>query len=267
MTNRNTRLAIIVTVAVLVIGGVALGAYLYGRSTTAEPTPSPTGSSTPTAGPSASYEPTDPNGSPESGLSRGQAEAGAGGSTVGPASLPLGYTHDETGAVNAATNYLMWMNSLKIVDEDTARSLAGASAADKTTRAALLASFDALRPGMREMTADQPEPARGAYAVAGYTADRALIYIWSPEVMTDSSGRTEHLWGIDAVTVVWSDGDWKLSGGLITKTGAAAVDPVDPAGNPTAAEKHSVLARTPGDPGEITDSASQSWFEYANAPG
>jgi len=159
------------------------------------------------------------------------------------------------------------MNSLKIVDEDTANELATASATDETTRAALVESFDALRPGMQEMTADQPEPARGAYAVASYTPDRALIYIWSPEVMTDSSGQTEHVWGIDAVTVVWSDDDWKLDGGLITKTGAAAVDPIDPAFNPTAAEKHSILTRTPGDPGEITDSASQSWFEYANAPG
>ena len=66
--------------------------------------------------------------------------------------------------------------------------------------------------------------------------------------------------------LVWVDGDWKLDGGLIAKVGGAAVDPVDPAGNPSAEEKHSILRRTPADPGEITDSADQSWFEYANAP-
>ena len=34
----------------------------------------------------------------------------------------------------------------------------------------------------------------------------------------------------------------------------------------SAEEKHSILRRTPADPGDITDSADQTWFEYANAP-
>ena len=262
MTNRTTRVAIIITVAVLVIVGIVVGVrYLHRGTPSVEPSPVPVSDS-----PVPSYEPTDQYGSPEPGLPRGQAIAGGGGTTTGPAGMPLGYGHDETGAVNAATNYLMWMNSLRITDKKTADQLAAATAADSATRQAMIESFDAVRPGMSDMSSDQPEPARGAYAIADYSPDSALIYIWSPEVTTDKSGQTDHLWGIEAVRVVWSQDDWKLDGGLIMKSGGAAVDPADPAGDPTAEEKHSILSRTPADPGEITDTADQSWFEYSNAP-
>ena len=185
---------------------------------------------------------------------------------TGPAGLPLGYDHTETGAVEAATNYLTWMNSIRIKDKKLADDMAAATAADDATEQALIKSFDALRTGMMELTADQPEPARGAYAVAEYTADQAVIYIWAPEVITEAGSETQHVWGIAGIHVVWANDDWKLSGTLISMVGAAAVDPTDPTGNPTAEEKHSILSRTPADPGEITDSANQSWFEYANAP-
>jgi hypothetical protein len=267
LTNRRTRLAIIGAVAVLLLC-VGIGFYLLTRSTPADPTPPPATPTVPSASvsPSPSYQPTDQYGSPEPALPQGEAEAGAGGTTEGPAGLPLGYSHDETGAVNAATNYLMWMNSLKITDKNTADSLAAATAVNEKTRRALVESFDTLRSGMAGMTADQHYPARGAFAVANYTSDRALVYVWSPEVITEATGRTEHVWGMAGITVVWTDNDWKLDGALINKVGAAAVDPADPAGDPSAAEKHSILSRTPADPGEITDTSDQSWFEYANAP-
>ena len=261
MTNRNTRVAIIITVAVLVIVGVVVGALLLNRTPPpVEPSPVPASDT-----PSPSYEPTDQYGSPEPGLPRGQATAGGGGTTTGPADLPLGYSHDETGAVNAATNYLMWMNSLRITDKKTADQLAAATAADSATQQAMVESFDTLRSGMQKMSMSSPEPARGAYAIADSSNDRALVYVWYP-VVTDTSGEIEDWWGIDAVTLVWSNGDWKLKDALITRTGVAAVDPADPSGNPTAEEKHSILSRTPADPGEITDTADQSWFEYSNAP-
>lgn len=268
MTDRRTRGVLIIAAAVIVLIVVALSFYLLGRSNTATPSPAPTTASpttTTSTTPSPTYEPTDQSGSPESGLARGAAQAGLGGTSTGPDGLPLGYSHDEAGAVTAATNYLMWMNSLRIADKTLAHSLADASAADDKTKRALIESFDTQRPGLTDLSADQPEPARGAYAVADYDDTRALIYVWSPEVTADSTGRTDHLWGIDAVSVVWADGDWKLDGGLVTMTGAAALDPTDPAGNPSPEEKHSILTRTPADPGEITDSADQAWFEYANA--
>ena len=77
MTRRSTRRALIIAVAVLVVAGIALGAYLLGRSTTGTPptaSPTPTGTAAASASPSASYEPTDENGSPEPGLPRGQAD-------------------------------------------------------------------------------------------------------------------------------------------------------------------------------------------------
>jgi len=268
MQPSTRRRTIIVVVAVLVVAGIALGGYLLGRSTTATPDPSPTRAGTPTtpaaASPSASYEPTDEWGSPEPALPRGQAEAGAGGTTTGPGGLPLGYSHDQTGAVNAATNYLMWMNSGKVTDKKLADDMAAASAADDATKQAMIESFDTMRSGAGTMTANEPQPARGAYAITSYTSDRALIYVWYPAV-TETAGQNEHYWAIDAVALVWANGDWKLDGSLITKTGLAAVEPTDPAGSPMAEEKHSILSRTPADPGEITDSTDQSWFEYANA--
>lgn len=270
MTNRSTKRAVVVAAVLLAVIAVGVGFFALGRSTVGTPpTASPTSSDplvTPSGSPAPTYEPTDQYGSPEPGLPQGDVVAGDGGSRIGPGGLPLGYSHDRVGAVSAATNYLIWMNSLKIADKDTADGMATAAAADPATQKALVKSFDLLRSGMQDMAVDQPEPARGAYAVASYSASRALVYVWAPEVMTDGSGETEHLWAIDAVPLVWSAGDWKLDGALIAKTGAAAVDPADPTGNPTAAEKHSILRRTAADPGEITDTAEQSWFEYANAP-
>lgn len=268
MPNRSPRRAIVITALVLAIVAVSVGIFALSRTAPSPPTSplSPSDPQASTTSPAPTYEPTDPSGSPEPALARGEVAAGAGGSRPGPAGLPLGYARDENGAVSAATNYLMWMNSLRIVDKDLADQLAAATAADARTRAALVDSFDGLRSGMQELTTDQPEPARGAYAVATYDASRALVYVWSPEVTTTTDGQTEHLWAIDAVPLVWAAGDWKLDGALIARSGAAAVDPVDPAGNPSAEEKQSILRRTPADPGEITDTAEQSWFEYANAP-
>ncbi len=184
---------------------------------------------------------------------------------TGPAGLPLGYDHTETGAVEAATNYLTWMTSLRIKDKTTADAMATATAADEKTRNAMIESFDLLRTGLDDVTVAQSEPARGAYAIADYEPSAASIYVWSPDITTDS-GDTTTAWGISEVRVVWAKDDWKISEALVARAGAAAVEPSDPTGNPSSAEKQSILARTPADPGEIEDSADQQWFEYANAP-
>jgi hypothetical protein len=266
----RTRRTVALVVLLVVVGLAAVLVVQRVResdgTTPAPPSPSSTMSPTTpslTAGPT--YEPTDAYGSPEPGLARGDAEAGGGGRTLGPAGLPLGYSRNPTGAANAATNYLTWMNSLRIADKSVADAMAAAAASDPATRTALTDSFDALRSGMGDLTADEEQVSRGAYAVASYSPQRATVYVWAPEVTTDRSGQTEHLWSIDAVPLVWVSDDWKLDQALIARTAGAAVDPTDPAGNPTAAEKHSILTRTPADPGDITDSADQTWLEYANA--
>jgi hypothetical protein len=260
---RSPRRSIgIVVGVVVVLGLVAVVAYLAGRAQHAAAPPQGTTSRSParsvsTSSPSAV--------DPRPALSRGKATAGMGGRTKGPDGLPLGYDHNETGAATAATNYLMWMNSIRITDKAATDAMASAAAADATTRAALIRSADETRSGMDDLTADQLQPARGAYAVRHFSDNQATIYIWAPEVTTDKSGTTNQLWAIDAVQVVWTNGDWKLDHQLIAQTGGAAVDPADPAGNPSAAEKRSILSRIPADPGGITDSADQTWLEYANA--
>jgi hypothetical protein len=157
------------------------------------------------------------------------------------------------------------MNSLRIVDKSAADAMARAAASNPQTESALIKSFDLLRSGMNDLTMDEEQVTRGAYALASYSPERAVVYVWAPEVTTTRDGQTDQLWSIDAVPLIWTSDDWKLDRALIARSGAAAVDPADPAGSPSAAEKHAILSRTPADPGDITDSADQTWFEFANA--
>lgn len=263
-TNRRRIAGAVIVVALLAVVGVL--AFQLGQRDSASP--SPTGTSQPdspgasSSAPRASDDPTVPD---EPGLPTGPARAGGGGQESGPSDLPLGYSHDRAGAAQAATNYLMWMTSIRVADKKSADIMASAAAADAPTRAAVIKSLDVMRSGLENVKRLQAQPARGAYAVAGYTSSKARIYIWAPLVTTDTSGSTTTLWGISEIRLTWADGDWRLDQTLISREGGAAVDPSDPDGNPTAAEKQSILSRTPADPGEITDSADQSWFEYANA--
>ena len=184
---------------------------------------------------------------------------------TGPAGLPLGYDHTETGAVEAATNYLTWMNSLRIKDKTTADAMAEATAADEKTRDAMIESFDALRTGLDDVTDGRDRAGPRRYAVAELQRIRCVRSTSGHRTSSPTSGETDHSSGASS-RFVWSGrSDWKLDGALISRIGGAAVDPADPTGNPTPAEKQDILSRTPADPGEITDSADQQWFEYANA--
>lgn len=262
----RTHKILLVVVAVLAVAVIAAVFYRSGQdipSTSPSPTAVPT---TTPSGSSPSPAPGSPStGSSTSGLPQGPARAGEGGHMTGPAGLPLGYDNTETGAVEAATNYLTWMTSLRIKDKTTADAMATATAADETTRNAMIESFDLLRTGLEDVTVAQSEPARGAYAIAEYEPSAASIYVWGPDITTDS-GNTTTAWGISEVRLVWARDDWKISEALVARVGGAAVEPSDPTGNPSSAEKQSILTRRPADPGEIEDSAEQQWFEYANAP-
>src|SRR3954453_9365685 len=171
MTRPNpTRTIIAVLAALIVVAVIAVVAYQLGQHTTGGPAPSPTpGSSTVASGSSPPPAPASPStGSSQPGLPQGPARAGEGGHMTGPAGLPLGYDHTETGAVEAATNYLTWMTSLRIKDKTTADAMATATASVDSTRAAMIESFDLLRTGLEDVTKAETDPARGAYAVAGY---------------------------------------------------------------------------------------------------
>lgn len=250
-------------VALLAVAVIAAVSYRLGQDTPTQPsTDAPT---TTPSGSSPSPAPGFPStGSSTSGLPQGLARAGEGGHMTGPAGLPLGYDHTDTGAVQAATNYLTWMNSIRIKDKTTADAMAQATAANEETRDAMMNSFDELRTGLDDVSVSQVEPTRGAYAVAQYDDAHAAIYVWAPDVVADSAD-SNTFWSISEVLLVWRDGDWKLDGGLVNRVGGAAVYPTDPEGNPSAVEKHSILSRTPADPGEITDTAEQAWLEYSNA--
>jgi hypothetical protein len=261
----RTQKILLVVVALLAVAVIAAVSYRLGQDTPST-SPAPTGAPTTTpSGSSPSPAPGSPStGSSTSGLPQGPARAGEGGHMTGPAGLPLGYDHTETGAVEAATNYLTWMNSIRIKDKNAADAMAEATAADEKTRNAMIESFDLLRTGLEDVADAKTEPARGAYAVAESGSSTASVYIWAPYVFTESN-ETTHLWSIFEIRLDWIDGDWKVNKALVSRVGGAAVDPVDPAGNPTPTEKASILSRTPADPGEIDDSAEQEWFEYGNA--
>jgi len=267
MTRRNpTRTIIAVLAALIVVAVIAVVAYQLGQHTTGTPDPSPTaGSSIGAAGSSPSPAPASPStGSSQPGLPQGPARAGEGGHTTGPAGLPLGYDHTQTGAVEAATNYLTWMTSLRIKDKTTADAMAQATAADPATRAAVTDSLDQLRSSFEGMTAATTAPARGAYAVTSFDGSTASVYVWAPFRYTTPAGGSTTSWEISEVRLIWHD-DWKLDKTLVNRVGSAAVDPVNPDGVPSSAEKQSILSRTPADPGEITDSADQEWLEYGYA--
>lgn len=261
--NRTQKILLVV-VALLAVAVIATVSYRLGQdtpSTSTSPTSAPT---TTPSGSSPSPAPGSPStGSSTSGLPQGPARAGEGGHMTGPAGLPLGYDHTETGAAEAATNYLTWMTSLRIKDKDTADAMAKATAADQKTVDAMIESFDTLRTGLDDVTKAETDPARGAYAVLSYEGAEASVYVWAPYEITDSGDPTT-AWGISEIRLMWR-GDWKLTGTLVSRIGGAAVEPADPTGNPTSTEKQDILSRTPADPGEITDSAEQSWFEYSNA--
>lgn len=254
-----------VVVALLAVAVIAAVFYRLGQDT---PSTTPTPTDIPTTTPSGS-SPSPAPGSPSTGsstfgLPQGPARAGEGGTVTGPAGLPLGYDHTETGAVEAATNYLTWMTSLKIKDKNIADAMAQASASDPSTRAAVTESLDQLRSSFEEMTKAETEPTRGAYAISNFSGSSASIYVWAPFRYGTSTDGTTDTWGISEVRLVW-DGDWKLDGNLVSRVGSAALDPTDPTGNPSASEKQSILTRHPADPGEIDDSAQQQWLEYSNA--
>lgn len=155
------------------------------------------------------------------------------------------------------------MTSLRIKDKATADAMADAAAADPATRAAMIAPFDALRTGLGDATEAHTDPTRGAYAVPRYEGTGSSVYVWAPFAITDSGDPTT-AWGICEIRLVWK-ADWKLAGTLISRVGGAAVEPADPTGNPTPAEKRDIPGRTPADPGE-TDSAEQEWFECQRGP-
>src|SRR6478752_3177581 len=135
MTRRSpNRTLVAVLAALAVVAVIAVVAYQLGHNTTSPAAPIATWSTAP-SGSSPSPAPGSPStGSSQPGLPQGPARAGEGGHMTGPAGLPLGYDHTETGAVEAATNYLTWMNSLRIKDKTTADAMANAAAADPATR-------------------------------------------------------------------------------------------------------------------------------------
>src|SRR4051794_29365764 len=210
MPHRSPTRKIFVAVLAALIAVVVIAAVFYrlGHDASNPTAPATGDSSTTPSGSSPSPAPGSPStGSSQPGLPQGPVRAGEGGHMTGPAGLPLGYDHTDTGAVQAATNYLAWMNSLRIKDKTAADAMARASAADETTQAAMIESFDLLRTGLEDVTVAQSEPARGAYAVAGYEPSTASIYIWAPDITTDS-GETTTVWAISEVRLKWVDVDW-----------------------------------------------------------
>lgn len=258
LMDRRMRIGLVVAAAaVVVIAAVVVGAYKAGQAVgPASATPSRT-SSRPTSAASSSA-------SKKGGIPKGRAIAGGGGRTKGAEGLPLGYSHDQTGAVEAATNYFVWGNSPKIASKDATTMAQEMSGSDSTFKT--LTQRWKIEVDSGSITANSVanyDPTRGAYAIRSYTGNAAEIYIFARLSVADNQHQTpDTSWAINAVSVVWVNGDWKLANALEPKTTGEVDVNVD---TPTPTEKATVLHKALSDPGDLSDTTAQKWMEYQNA--
>ena len=159
--------------------------------------------------------------------------------------VPVGWTHSPAGAVAAATNYTVVLNSPLLFD-DTQRSLAvdaiAAPAARerlqrslnrtaKTLTAALTRGVDGTRTSMVVDPARlvfQAIPVR--YHVDHYDAQHATVAIWMTGVAgyEGSSLPVQEAWGITTVQLEWAEGDWKETEAIVEDGPVPVADPTPP---------------------------------------
>src|SRR5664279_2255851 len=250
------RAGILIVVVVALVAATMAGLW-WGSHTThtaTSTTPTPTTNATSTA----------------SEIAVGNVAAGEGGSLPGPGTLKLGYAHTPDGAVAALTNYMLAAgDKASLTDPAYRTALVNAIALDDASKLDLTTGIEGGAKVCARYGVCKWEPRRGAYAVRSYSDSQAEIAVWAPFVWdqpTDSTDKASIVWGIETHTVFWNGTDWKIKtlgqDGVTDDNTIALPAPADPQGNPSNAEKATILT-APGD--GTVQLWTLSWREYANA--
>ena len=251
-------------IAAAVVGVVVLtgGAWYLGQQQGSTPAPTAASSTTPAGIPAGGA------------LPMGTVVAGEGGTTTGPGGVPMGHTHDDQGAVAAATNLSCAAWTRPMLKKSTREDFI-AAASTSAYRPQFAAGVNSIyRFWLRRYPDLSCQPERGAYAIESSTPDRVRVLLWTPihfpgkddEIVPDGS-----LWLVSYATLEWVDGDWKISDwNDRTTQGAYLPAPAEPGSNPSPTEKAAILTTEANYDLDTDEPAVIKWWaapwqEYANA--
>ena len=148
-------------------------------------------------------------GAPEPTVATGVPQ-GAVGPTVVVAGVPVGYRHDQAGALSAALHFLMCSETVIAMTEPAAvaaqREMATAAAGDGLAgdlRSQLAALHDGFGPGPVGYRV-----APLAVRVAAGDANHIDIDVWYVAVIEPPSGSAYEDWRVMHYQLVWEHGDW-----------------------------------------------------------
>ena len=215
--------ALAVTIAL--VAGLA---YYLGTRNTATPT-TPSGAGAGTIAP-----PTNAGTGPDTsaGLPRGEARAGTGGRRT-IYDMPVGYTRDQTGAIQAATNYttaqlsnamLVTQSRHEIYDymfsqNAVRKGVSDAQAREQNLRHGINDAGQAVDPQTGEVNPQLAAyyncyPVYGAYNVLAYSTTTAKVRVWAPCILgvasDDDTSELRVDWLLNTIEITWERDDWRV---------------------------------------------------------
>lgn len=224
--RRRVSVPLVVGVALTLLLLAAAGLWMAGGhpSRTAAPSPSPAA----TASPPVSTD-------------TGAAVPASPGATRLVGGVPVGYQHDPSGVVAAATGYLVAQSDPQMYvaarRHDVIRTIAASGSADD-----LIAQVEpGLQLAARGFGVDAQGRAAGGLLVSrvmplgwrldSYTHGRARVAVWYGTLAgvagLHSQAPVTSEFATDSIDLVWADGDWKWVG-LVHAEGPAPVGGVQP---------------------------------------
>lgn len=238
-----SMLATVLLALVLFLGGLLVGRATISRGTVTGPTPATSAATTP--------EQAAPATTPPAQAAQAEQAEQAATSRVGSrevkSGVPVGYQHNQQGAVAAAANYTTVLSSTLILDRSKRRAaikaLAAPEALARQQRAwdqavALLSKGLGVTDGAAQDGTVLLRAVPVGWRLEEYTGDRATVAIWVTSVLGALGGSPEGVpvreaWGTSTVELRWVDGDWKL----LDTTNTDGPRPIADSATPTAASQ------------------------------
>lgn len=140
------------------------------------------------------------------------------------AGVPVGYTHDGSGAIAAATNYDVAIGGKQTLDPNTRGPIIAAIVA-KSSQSGYAAMYvenaKNILPALGgSLTGAVFQENPIMYHLDSYAPNHAVVSIWQMSVIASPAmSIPRELWGVDQLVVVWENGDWKLSAGTTLPNG------------------------------------------------